>query len=152
MCVNDILIYFQIGAYTAAIGGIIFTAFGYFKNNKLKRGEWLKQLFEKFYEQEKFQLIRRKIEYGALIDYLDLDEKGEPKDDLHEEEFVNYLNFFEFIAVLQKEGHVSKAEVNDLFGYYFKKLKQEAFIINYIKKTDYGFENISNLLKLNEHK
>jgi hypothetical protein len=108
---------FQIDAYIAAISGIGFTAIGYFKNNKLKRGEWLKTLFEKFYEQEKFKEIRREIEYGSLEKYLMIDSGGKLTNIENEEELVNHLNFFEFIAALLKYQQISQLEINDMFGF-----------------------------------
>jgi len=39
---EDVVKYFQVAAYSAATIGIIFTAISYNKNNKIKRGEWLK--------------------------------------------------------------------------------------------------------------
>jgi hypothetical protein len=124
---------FQIGAYIAAIGGIGFTAIGYFKNNKLKRGEWLKTLFEKFYEREKFKEIRREIEYGSLEKYLMIDSGGKPTNIKNEEELVNYLNFFKFIAALLKYQQISQLEINDMFGYYLKSIRKNTFLSSYIK-------------------
>ena len=53
----------QIVGFVLAGVSLVFTAITYFKNNKLKRGEWLKSLFEKFYEGKMFSKIRKEIEY-----------------------------------------------------------------------------------------
>ena len=60
--INDIVPYAQVFAFIAAGGSLIFSAFTYYKNNKVKRGEWLKTLFEKFFEADKFSEVRRQIE------------------------------------------------------------------------------------------
>jgi hypothetical protein len=139
---DEVVKYCQIIAYAAATIGIIFTAFTYRNSNKVKRGEWLKSLFEKFYESENFHEVRRKIEYDGLQIFLYNKEKIVEE---NEEKLVDYLNFFEFIAILEKRGHINKEEIKDMFGYYLAKMKENNFLTKYL--TEYGFENIENLLK-----
>jgi hypothetical protein len=59
-------------------------------------------------------------------------------------EFDNYLNFFEFVAVLEATKQVTQDEVCDLFDYYLQNLKQRPFVVKYIKAQ--GFERLSRLL------
>ncbi len=135
----------QIVGFILAGISLVFTAVTYFKNNKLKRGEWLKSLFEKFYEGKTFSKIRKEIEYERIAIYLQLNENGEVRSEETEEELVDYLNFFEFIATLVKNGHLRKDEVNQMFGYFLKAINKNDFLKNYLIK--YDFENLDELLK-----
>jgi hypothetical protein len=135
----------QIIGFILAGISLFFTAITYFRNNKLKRGEWLKSLFEKFYEGKIFSKIRKEIEYERLGNYLELNEDGEVKNEDHEEELVDYLNFFEFISTLVKNGHLEKGEVNQMFGYFLKTINKDIFLKRYLVK--YDFENLVELLK-----
>lgn len=138
----------QLVVYFATSVGIGISVFTFLKNNKVKRGEWLKSLYEKFFEADSFKKIRREIEYSRLEIFLALDNKGMATNEENEEKFVDFLNFFEFISSLQMNDHIKANEVKDLFGYYFQKLKESSFIHFYI--TFYGFENLSKVL--NEYK
>ena len=148
MCINNLLPIFQVLSYFAAAGAFVFTAYTYFRNNKVKRGEWLKALYEKFFEAEQYKEIRKEIDYKRLHIYLKLDEKAEIQNDTGEEKLADFLNFFEFISILQHRNHISKDEVNDLFGYYFDIIKGDKFLKNYTQK--FGFEHLTK--KLNENK
>ncbi len=134
----------QIVVYTATTIGILVSAFSYFKNNKVKRGEWLKALYEKFFESDNYKEIRREIEYDRLNSFLDIDNKGMAQNEINEEKLVDFLNFFEFISVLQIKKHVSESEVKDLFGYFITALKKNEFIRKYIQQ--FGFENLDKIL------
>ena len=135
----------QIVGFVLAGVSLVFTAITYFKNNKLKRGEWLKSLFEKFYEGKMFSKIRKEIEYEWIGIYLEVNENGEVKNEENEEELVDYLNFFEFISTLVVNGHLRKSEVNQMFGYFLKAINRNGFLKNYLVK--YDFENLNELLK-----
>jgi hypothetical protein len=117
---DEIVKYGQIIAYAAAAFSFVFSAFTYHNNNKVKRGEWLKSLFEKFYELDKFHEVRKEIEYDRVKTFL---YKKEKINEEHEEKLVDYLNFFELIAILEKKGHIKKEEIKDMFGYYLIKIK-----------------------------
>lgn len=144
MCLDTIVKIAQIAAYTFGGLSLVITALAYRKSNKVKRGEWLKSLYEKFYEAEAFKSIRREIEYDRLHSFLALDEKEVPTNEESEEKLVDYLNFFEFIASLQNRQHIKKEEVEDLFNYYFQKLHDSAFLRKYINGN--GFENLAKVL------
>ena len=149
MCLDDVVKYAQILGYSFATIGIIISAYTYKKNIKIKRGEWLKNLFEKFYSETYFGEIRRNIEYNTLPDFLAVDTAKMPTDEKEkfekrEESFVNYLNFFEFISMLIRQKHINFSESDDMFGYYLKKMNSSQSVKNYIIK--YGFENLENIL------
>lgn len=143
-CLDEIVKIFQITAYVAATFGIIITVYTYYNNNKVKRGEWLKELFEKFYENNSFSEVRENIEYDSLKSFLEIDDKGMATNKKNEEKFVNYLNFFEFIAILQFRNHIKDDEVKDMFEYFINKLNDVPFITRYINQ--FGFGNLEKLL------
>lgn len=135
----------KIISFLATAIGLIYVAVGYRNSNKLKRGEWLKDLFDKFYRGTDFAEVRQEIDADKIEKYLEVDKDGKAANDKHEEIFVNFLNFFEFIAVLVKRKYLDKDEVKDLFNYYLKSIAKHNFIKKYIE--EYDFENFENLLK-----
>ena len=144
MQIDNIVKIAQVVVYVATSIGICISVFTYSKNNKVKRGEWLKSLYEKFFEANYFKRIRREIEYERLGIFLALNYKESATNEENEEQLVDFLNFFEFISSLQIKGHIKKNEVKDLFGYYLQKLKQNRYINFYIKT--YDFENLLKVL------
>jgi hypothetical protein len=112
--------------------GIFIGVITYCRNLKLKRAEWLKSLFEKFYENPQYKIVRHKIDAGNEL--------------IKEKDLVDYLNFFEFVASLWKLNQIKKKEVLMLFEYYLNLLNHHPEIYQYIEK--YGFENLISLLKM----
>jgi hypothetical protein len=144
MQIDNLVKIAQFAVYLLTSAGICLSVFTYLKNNKVKRGEWLKSLYEKFFEAGSYKKIRREIEYERLGIFLGLNDKEIATNEENEEQLVDFLNFFDFISSLQIKGHIKKDEVKDLFGYYLQKLKENKFIAFYIKT--YGFENLSTVL------
>ncbi len=145
---NDIVPWAQLVGYLVAGIALIISALSFRRNNRVKRGEWLKALHEKFFESDIYKKVRKEIDYDRLDTFLDTDVNGDARNEDNEEKLVDYLNFFEFISVLQLRGHITKEEVNDLFGYYFGIIQSNVFLRKYFKR--YGFENLTKML--NEHK
>lgn len=118
----------------------------YWRDAKLRRAEWLYRLYQQFYENDRFNPIRALVDYtpDAKITQLKADIDGEVGSSLHEA-FVDYLNFFEFIAIQLKNKTLRRAEVLDMFEYYIKRLGDLEFVVKYIE--DYGYENLDALLK-----
>ena len=102
-------------------------------------------MYEKFFEQKEFAIVRREIEYSRLSSFLKLNDNEDTLDEANEEELVNYLNFFEFIAMLQISSQLKLDDVNNLFGYYLKSINRNNFLKEYL--TKYDFENLIELLK-----
>jgi hypothetical protein len=125
-----------------AVGGIIaafWAVLVYRSNARLRRAEWLAKLYEKFYEEnESLKDIREK---------LDCDENASPEiktPDEQESGFSDYLNFFEFVAVLEKSGQLTSGEIEDLFGYYLDCLERCKPVRRYIGEK--GYEQLNRLL------
>lgn len=116
----------------------------YRRNARIKRAEWLSSLHAKFFETANYKAIRSILDYAPpqLNTLREGVEQG-GSDELVES-FVDYLNFFEFIASLWKLDQLRLNEVAMLFRYYLENLASHAFITNFI--AEQGFENLKELL------
>jgi hypothetical protein len=54
--------------------GVIIAALNYRNQTKTKRAEWLKELFEKFYEEKEFKEVRKWLESGEIEKKIHLDQ------------------------------------------------------------------------------
>lgn len=120
----------------AALWGI----YVYFTNSRLKRAEWLGNLYEKFYERPELKPVREILDceggHSAAIDKLISEEPAE---------FSDYLNFFEFVAVLRNSRQLSEGEIEDLFHYYLDCLENCRPVRDYITRK--GYERLDLMLK-----
>lgn len=135
-----------IGVVVAVIGGII-ALVTYRNSTRLKRAEWIEKLHSKFYELPTYKRIRRVLDYQSVPEYENLKKgiTGEHTDDELCELFVDYLNFFEYIANLWELKQLFREEILKLFDYYLRLLQQHDFIVRFIR--DNGFESLEKLLK-----
>jgi hypothetical protein len=123
-----------------AVLGAIPALWVYYTNSRLRRAEWLASLYEKFYERPNLKDIRE------ILDCEDGQSTG--ADNLVNEEpagFTDYLNFFEFVAVLRKSHQLTDEQIEDLFGYYLDCLESCNVVRTYIAKK--GFEQLDKLLR-----
>ncbi|MEQ8178074.1 MAG: hypothetical protein RIC52_03355 [Amphiplicatus sp.] len=128
------------------IAAALVAAFTYRANVRQRKTEWLYKLFEKFYENEGYKPVRR------LLDYEPPDELAALRRDIDAnvgsetvEALVDYLNFFELIAIQVKDKQISEREVVDIFDYYIRRLAGHDFIMKYIDEQ--GFENLGRLVR-----
>lgn len=136
-----------LAALLAIIGGC-FAFIEYKANNKLRRAEFYKHLFEMMFNDNTYLAIRDKLDPGKEIDeeFINSLESEFKKDPKLENELVNYLNYFEYILVLQKEIRIiKKNDVDRLLGYYLKQLSKNRYILDYVEKN--GFEYLTIKLK-----
>ena len=124
-----------------ALIGVYIAAINYRNQRIIKKGEWLKSLFEKFYENTTYKEVRRWLDNKELENKINTDDDFVSDDD---EKFTDFLNFFEFIANLENEGQISTTDAKNLFDYYLHQIKQSAVSMKWIKK--YGFEKLDVLL------
>jgi hypothetical protein len=129
----------DIAAILGAVAAL-WAIYVYFTNSRLRRAEWLASLYEKFYERPDLKEVR---------EILDCDGSDSPEVDrmVSEEpaKFSDYLNFFEFVAVLQKSRQLKEGEIEDLFGYYLDCLENGPKLRQYISVKEY--ENLDKLLR-----
>lgn len=132
----------------AVLGGVIggtITIYIYYRNSTLRRAEWLYSLFEKFFYQSYYADIRQLLTYGKEEQFKRLrDAIQNHSNESLEEKFVDYLNFFEFIASLWQLRQLSIREIRMMFDYYIRELGDHPFIMKYIQ--DEGYEGLSELV------
>lgn len=126
-----------------AVIGIWIAATNYRNQTRIKQAEWLKSLFEKFFENSTYKEVRTWLDYDLLHDRLYT--ADEVVRQTNEEKFTDFLNFFEFIGVLQARGHLTAGQVTDVFDYYLKKIKTDADCRTWIDQ--YSFEKLKALLE-----
>ena len=122
--------------------GVVVAGISYRSQVQTRRGEWLKSLFEKFYEQSQFKEVRKWIESGEIEKKINLENSVSKQ----EEQVTDYLNFFEFVAMLYEGGQLRKKDLFNLFEYYLRKLKTSHASMSWINNHEYGFEKLRNLL------
>lgn len=131
----------QAASYIFAMLAALVAAWSYRKSVRLDRVKWAAQLFERFYEQERYKRIREVLdcEAGAAeaVDSLVLEQSAE---------FTDYLNFFEFVAFLAKERQVPLKYVTRLFDYYLKCLCRHRSVREYVEDQGRSYECLRWLL------
>jgi hypothetical protein len=128
----------------AGFGGLGFfiAAFSYANQVRIRRSEWLKSLYEKFFETPTYKEVRVWLDYGYLHEKLH--EADKRKREENEEKFTDFLNFFEFIGILYTERNLTFNHVYEVFDYYLKKIKVDEDCQDWIKR--YSFEKLKALL------
>jgi hypothetical protein len=122
--------------------GVLVAAINYRSQTQIKRAEWVKSLFEKFFETPIYKEVRVWLDYNELTEKLNISDEKERR--VNEEKFTDFLNFFEFIGVLYSRHQLSFDQVYEVFDYYLKKIKDDPNCQVWIDK--YGFENLKALL------
>jgi len=129
----------------AIVGGVI-ALWTFWRTAKTRRAEWLSNLHAKFFEAASYKRIRRVLdsddtdpEFSKLRDEVIADRSSEVV-----EEFVDFLNFFEFVASLRELGQIREREITMLFDYYLRLLCKHDFVRTYIQKN--GFEQLDQFL------
>lgn len=117
-------------------------AFNYRSQTQIKRAEWVKSLFEKFFETPTYKEVRVWLDYNELSEKLSTADERERRG--NEEKFTDFLNFFEFIGVLYSRHQLSFDQVYEVFDYYLRKIKDDVDCQQWIDK--YGFEKLKALL------
>lgn len=123
----------------ATMVAVALGVFAYWRNARLERSKWLSSLYEKFYERDHLKNVR---------EILDKPAEDEAIHNLVEQEsaaFTDYLNFFEFVAYLNESGQILDRDVDALFHYYLKCLRDSKSVRDYIASRD--FEKLGSLLR-----
>lgn len=114
----------------------------YWRNAGLERAKWLERLYDRFYCDEGLKKVRDLIDDDdkasrAMVSKMVTDQPSE---------FTDYLNFFEFVAILAARDQLHEDEVRDLFCYYLKSLRENPEIDAYINDETNGFEKLKSLI------
>jgi uncharacterized membrane protein YcjF (UPF0283 family) len=130
-------------AGVGALAAVLVAVSNYRAQTRLKQAEWLKSLFEKFFENSTYKEVRVWLDYGHLQAKLAEEDPGVRE--INEEKFTDFLNFFEFIGVLYSRKHLTFDQVYDVFDYYLKKIKSDADCQEWI--NGFGFEKLKLILE-----
>ena len=130
------LVSFVVGAIAAVIAVMT-----YRNNAKRERAKWAVQLYEKFYEEDRYKKMRDKLDGTQNAEEIEALVEEEPA------EFTDYLNFFELVTFLAKTRQLSESDVLSLFHYYLRLLKGQKAVMKYLNNQKNGFEQLSGFLK-----
>lgn len=127
---------------TVAAGLALYT---FWRNQKVRRAEWLASLYERFYLNENFKRTRALLDYESeartkLLACLEAD----PENAGALEPLVDYLNFFEFVASLWKLGQLKTEEVEMMFEYYIRDIAKKPAVMGFVRRE--GFEKLQELI------
>jgi hypothetical protein len=122
--------------------GFIVAAISYWSQQRIRRAEWHKSLYEKFFENLTYKEVRVWLDYGYLHDRLA--ETDKQLREANEEKFTDFLNFFEFIGVLYSRKQLSFEQIYDLFDYYLAKIKSDPDCQIWIQ--EYSFDRLKTIL------
>ena len=126
----------------------------YRRQVNLEQMKWLQQLYDSFYNSDRYKTVRQMIDFDDLGQTMDLLRRGET--DPHHlslperdrlDEFTDYLNFFEWLAYLEKEKQLTFAQLDSMFRYYMTRLLEidkNRELRKYIQEE--GYEQLSRLL------
>lgn len=132
----------QLAYYLVAMVASIWALWTYRANSRRERAKWAVQLFEKFFERDSYKKVR---------DLLDCSSDDAAVKDLVEregQEFTDYLNFFELVAILIEAKQISKSDGLSLFRYHLRCLKTHTSVMKYIDDPEKDYEKLRKLLKI----
>lgn len=104
----------------------------------MERARWLASLYEKFYEKDHLKKVREVLDSKSAT-------LQEIKQKVADVDLSDYLNFFEFVAVLRKSRQLEYEEIEHLFGYYLNCLRDKPEMRDYIVRN--GYELLEELLR-----
>ena len=114
----------------------------YRRNGKRDNARWLTDLFGRFYNPEHYRAVYRAFDgqdpprLQALVRVI-ADRAEAHSDSVSEWDLTRYLNFFELVATLWKQGRLAIEDVALLFKYPLKRLAAQRGIVGYLKRYDY---------------
>lgn len=142
-------------AIAAVIGGV-WALFNYQKSRRTAAAHWLHSLYKDFYFEERFAAVRVQLEFHftkhiePLIERMNLAPEEEV-DDKNVETLRNldgFLNYFEYIAYLEKEKQLKRKDREALFQYWFDLIKspEHSTLRRYL--LQWGYENLVSIGKI----
>jgi hypothetical protein len=126
----------------------------YRRQVSLEQMRWLQQLYDSFYNSDRYKEVRQAIDFDELGQTMELVRRGDA--DPHQltlperaqlDQFTDYLNFFEWLAYLEKEKQLTFRQLDTMFGYYLTRLLQvdrNRPLRRYIQEN--GYEQLHVLL------
>jgi hypothetical protein len=132
--------FIQSGSSVAGIIAVFWALWVYHNNSRRERARWTESLYARFYERTELKAVREMLDCksgSAEVSSLVAEEPAA---------LTDYLNFFEFMAYLEKSRQLSKADMKALFDYYLKCLSRHKELSAYIQDPQDGFENLRRIL------
>lgn len=144
------------GLGTIVLSGLaLWARQSYRRQVNLEQMRWLQQLYDSFYNSDRYKSVRQVIDFDELEQTLELLRRGDA--DPHQlslperaqvDQFTDYLNFFEWLAFLEREKQLTFEQLDTMFGYYLIRLLQvdkNHQLRKYIQEK--GYEQLHRLLK-----
>jgi hypothetical protein len=144
------------GLGTIVLSGLaLWARKSYRRQVNLEQMRWLQQLYDSFYNSDRYKGVRQVIDFDELGQTMELLRRGEA--DPHQlslperaqiDQFTDYLNFFEWLAYLEKEKQLTFLQLDTMFGYYLTRLLQvdkNRQLRKYIQEK--GYEQLDRLLE-----
>jgi hypothetical protein len=136
-----------------AVVGLIQGLRDYRSKIDVEKAKWFLQLYEKFFEHNQYKAVRRRLDYdetdkiNQLIAAASQGHKFSTDEQIEFDDFTDYLNFFELIALLKKTGQLTSDDIKAGFEYYLRLLTkgQNPVIRRYLVEA--GFKNLDRLLE-----
>ncbi len=111
----------------------------YRQNSQQERLRWLFELYQKFYEGDSFNDMRIRVEWRDTA-FISEDQNRELLLRLDD-----FLNFFEFVAILKRNKKLNQEEVKQMFDFPLRSIAENQDVMAYLRK--YGYEELHALLK-----
>lgn len=126
-------------SYVVGVVVAVFAVWNYYENSQRERAKWAVQLYEKFFEADRYTKMREAFDCDA--------NSGEVQSIVQEEstKFTDYLNFFELVCFLFRTKQLRRTDVLTLFHYYLGCLSRHERVRTYIGTHD--FEQLDRFLK-----
>jgi hypothetical protein len=149
-----------LGQLLSGLGTIVLALLGlwarqnYRRQVSLEQMRWLQQLYDSFYNSDRYKEVRQVIDFDEVGQTMELLRRGDA--DPHQlslpertqlDQFTDYLNFFEWLAYLEEEKQLTFRQLDTMFGYYLTRLSQvdrNRQLRQYIR--DNGYEQLHRLL------
>ena len=82
-----------------------------------------------------------------MFDRIDYEETGFVEEEDREllPKLDQYLNFFQFVAILYRRKKLKKKEIVDMFDYPLRKIAQDEGVLQHLRR--YGYKQLDALLK-----
>ena len=156
----DIKDFGPLGQFLSGLGTIVLALLGlwarqnYRRQVSLEQMRWLQQLYDSFYNSDRYKEVRQVIDFDELGQTMELLRRGDA--DPHQlslpertklDQFTDYLNFFEWLAYLEEEKQLTFQQLDTMFGYYLTRLSQvdrNRQLRRYILEK--GYEQLHRLL------
>ena len=132
----------QLAYYSVAMVASIWALWTYRANSRRERAKWAVQLFEKFYEKDSYKTVR------DLLDCSPDDAAVKEIVGQEVQDFTDYLNFFELVAILVAAKQLSKSDELSLFHYYLRCMKRHTLVMKYVNDPEKGYEGLRELLRI----